>query len=69
MLVRSLQSLTLDDLRKFHREHFTQSNLIIGIAGGYPKGFLDRVKADFAKLPKGTEEIATPGAIALRRMP
>ena len=56
--VSSLQSLTLDDLRKFHREHFTQANLIIGIAGGYPKGFLDRVKADFAKLPKGTEETA-----------
>ena len=28
--------------------------MVLGLAGGYPKDFPDKVKADFAKLPAGT---------------
>jgi zinc protease len=49
--VSALQKMTIADLQKFYREHFTQANLVIGLAGGYPEGFAEQVKADFRKLP------------------
>ncbi len=49
--VSSLQKLTLDDLKQFYKQHYTQSRLIVGIAGGYSPEFLERVKRDFAALP------------------
>ena len=51
--VGALKALTLADVQSFYAKNFTQVNLIIGIAGGYPANFLDRVKKDFEKLPKG----------------
>ncbi len=52
--VSSLQKLTLDDVRNFYRANYTQANLVVGLAGGYPADFADRVKADFAKLTAGS---------------
>ncbi|HWE49807.1 MAG TPA: pitrilysin family protein [Bryobacteraceae bacterium] len=49
----ALQKMTLADLQAFYRAHYTQANLIIGIAGGYPADFAERVKRDFAALPAG----------------
>ena len=51
--VSSLEKLTLDDVRAFYRANYTQSNLVLGMAGGYPSDFAAKVAADFAKLPKG----------------
>jgi zinc protease len=51
--VASLEKLTLDDVRAFYRDNYTQSRLVIGLAGGYPADFPARVEADFAKLPAG----------------
>ncbi len=51
--VAALEKMTIDDLRNFYRKHYTRSNLVIGLAGGYPKEFLEKVKADFSKLPEG----------------
>jgi len=51
--VSSLESITLDDLKSFYHSQYSQSHLIIGIAGGYPATFLDRVKKDFRSLPEG----------------
>src|SRR5438552_15553576 len=51
--VSSLEKLTLDDVRGFYRSHYTAANLVIGLAGGYPKGFEEKVDADFARLPEG----------------
>ena len=51
--VTALKSTTIEDLQSFYMKNFTQANLIIGIAGGYPSSFPDRVKKDFEKLPKG----------------
>ena len=50
--ISSLQKLTLDDLQHFYHTHFTQSNLILGIAGNYSEKFLDRMKKDFRSLPQ-----------------
>jgi zinc protease len=54
--VSALQKLTLEDLRDFYARRFTQANLIIGLAGGYPEGFPERVRKDFARLPAGRSE-------------
>jgi zinc protease len=51
--VSSLQKLTLDDVRSFYRANYTQGNLVVGLAGGYPADFARQVSADFAKLPAG----------------
>jgi zinc protease len=52
--VSSLERLTLDDVRDFYKQNYTQAHLVIGLAGGYPADFPARVEADFAKLPAGT---------------
>jgi zinc protease len=49
----SIQKLGVDDLKKFYADNFTHANLTIGIAGGFPAGFVERVKKDFSKLPEG----------------
>jgi zinc protease len=52
--ITALESLTVQDVRDFYAKHFTRSNLVLGLAGGYPASFPARIKADFAKLPAGT---------------
>src|ERR1044071_621200 len=37
--ISSLEKLTIDDVRAFYRTHYTAANLVVGLAGGYPKGF------------------------------
>jgi zinc protease len=51
--VSSLQRLTLDDVRNFYKQNYTQGNLVIGLAGGYRSDFAAKVNADFARLPAG----------------
>jgi zinc protease len=55
--VTALDKITIADMQKFYKEHFTRANLIIGLAGGYPETFVKRVEADFAKLEKGSEDL------------
>ncbi|HJT90133.1 MAG TPA: pitrilysin family protein [Bryobacteraceae bacterium] len=50
--VSSLQKITLDDLKNFYHSQYTQSNLILGIAGGYSPQFLEQMKKDFRALPE-----------------
>jgi zinc protease len=52
--VESLEKLTLDDVKKFYRDNYTQANFVLGLAGGYPKEFAAKIETDFAaKLPPG----------------
>lgn len=51
--VSALEKLSLDDVREFYRRHYTQANLVIGLAGGYPSDFAAKITSDFAKLPRG----------------
>jgi zinc protease len=41
-----LAALTLDDVRAFHREHYTRDRALVGVAGGYPDGFVERVEQE-----------------------
>ena len=54
--VGALQTLTLDDVRAFYRDHYTRANLVTGLAGGYPGQFAQRVETDFGALPAGTAD-------------
>jgi len=59
----ALEKLTLDDVRDFYRRHYTEANLVIGLAGGYPTEFTQKVVSDFARLPEGKRDhvkIAAP---------
>lgn len=51
--VSGLNRIAIEDLKKFYSSNYTQENLIIGLAGGYPQEFAGRLKEDFAKLPEG----------------
>jgi len=68
----ALQKMTLADLQAFYGQHYTQANLIIGIAGGYTPEFLARVKKDFAALPAGSgddfTQIPAPAAVTHNRL-
>ena len=52
--VEGLKSITLDDVKKFYKDNYTQANLMLGVAGGYPKGYVEKLQKDLAALPKGT---------------
>jgi zinc protease len=59
--VSSLESITLDDVRDFYKRNYIQENLRIGLAGNYPKDFLQRVESDFSKLSsEGVDKIKLP---------
>ena len=53
-----LAAIELDDVRAFHAAHYTKGNVIVGVAGGYPDGFVERVELEIvSQLPNGD---ATP---------
>ncbi len=49
--VEAVRGFTLDEVKAFYQENFVRGNMVIGLAGGYPAGFPEQVKADFEKLP------------------
>jgi zinc protease len=53
--VDGLKGITLDDVKSFYKASFTQANLMVGVAGGYPEGYVARLQRDLAALPKGVE--------------
>jgi zinc protease len=59
--IASLQALTLDDLKAFYKENYRSGNLVIGLAGGFPETFLQKVESDFnTALPE-----ESPAAVVL----
>jgi len=51
---KAVEALTLDDVRAFHRAHYTQANLTVGLAGAVTPAWLAKARADMAaSLPKG----------------
>ena len=51
--VTSLEKLTLNDVKGFYHSQYSQTNLILGIAGGFSQSFLEAMKKDFRALPQG----------------
>jgi zinc protease len=64
--VESVRGITLDDVKAFYRTHYLRSTVVVGVAGGYPAGFAERVRRDFDALPMGTlPAVAAPQPAAL----
>ena len=57
-----LAAIELDDVRAFHAAHYTKENVIVGVAGGYPDGFVERVELEIvSQLPNGdASQMALP---------
>lgn len=51
--VAGLKSITLDDVKGFYKEHYTQGGLMLGVAGGYPKDYVARLQKNLSALPAG----------------
>ena len=63
---RGLDALSLDDVRRFHAEHYAIDNVIVGVAGGYPAGFVQQIEDDLRQqlAPVGAE-VSLPAPRAL----
>jgi zinc protease len=66
--VEGLKSITLDDVKRFYQEHYTQANLMLGVAGGYPKGYVEALQKDLSALPAGSKG-PTAGRMTLPALP
>ena len=59
-----LAAITLDDVRKFYVDHYTHDKFQVGVAGGYPSGFLGRIESDLTSGLGGgagtTEQVVLP---------
>ena len=62
--VDSVKSITLDDVRAFYREHYVRNNIVVGLGGGYPVGFGERMRKDADTLPQGRPTV--PASITPR---
>jgi zinc protease len=51
--VSSLEKLTIQDVKDFYAENYTQANLVTGLSGGFDTKFSKQLTTDFQKLPKG----------------
>jgi zinc protease len=67
--VQGVTSITLDDVRNYYAKTYTQANLWIGIAGGYPNSFVEKIRSDFSSLPAGTVvQVSLPKTEAIKDM-
>ena len=51
--VAGLAAITLDDVKAFWRDRFTTGALTLGVAGGYPAGYPEKLAAALGGLPQG----------------
>lgn len=52
--VAGLKNITLDDVRAFYRQNYTRGSLMLGVAGGYPAGYPEKLARELAAgLPAG----------------
>jgi zinc protease len=59
--VESVRSITLDDVKQFYAQHYLSNSVVVGLAGGYPRGLVSRVRQDFDALPVGeVTEVPAP---------
>lgn len=49
--VEGLNSLTVDDVSRFYREHYTRERAVFGLGGGYTDALVKRMNATRAQLP------------------
>lgn len=60
--VQGLQSITLDDVKEFHRRYYNLRALQLGLAGGFDPGAPARILKQFDTLPANGPEVPTLAA-------
>ncbi len=60
--VQSVKAIGLEDVKGFYAQNYVLGNVVVGLGGGYPDGFVERVRKDFSALPDGqvTRETVSP---------
>jgi zinc protease len=58
--VEGLENITLDDVKAFYQQHYTQANLMLGVAGGYSDTYLTGLTDALSALPEGQATAPTP---------
>lgn len=58
--IEAVRSITLEDVEKFYREHYTQGSVVIGVGGGFEEKLVDRLRQHLADLPSGKPEPVAP---------
>ena len=58
--IKSLESITLEDVKTFYGTHYNKANLVVGLGGGFDDAFAARVTADFDALPEGRRSAVAP---------
>ena len=51
--IAGIESITLDDVKRFIAAHYTVANTVVGVSGNYPDAMLARLKSDVQQLPAG----------------
>ena len=52
--VAGIESITLDDVKKFINDHYTKSNVVVALSGDYTAELEARLRSELGKLPVGT---------------
>ena len=67
--VQGLTAITLDDVKEYYKNTYTQATLWLGIAGGYPQSLVDQMQRDFSALPAGTlQSVSLPEPADIKGM-
>ena len=53
-----LKSITLEDVKAFHRRHYSRKSLKLGLAGGFDPGIPGKILESFASLAEGSPPLA-----------
>ena len=73
--VKGLAAISRQDVVDHYSKYFTRNNVLIGVAGDYPKSFVSKLKEDINQLSDVQPEIPdvqspeTPGGIEVRLVP
>lgn len=67
--VQGLTAITLDDVKGYYAKMYTQSNLWVGIAGGYPASLIETIRKGFSSLPAGENPmVSLPAPASIKDM-
>jgi len=56
--VQGLKSITLEDVKKFYREHYLGANAVVALGGGFAGDLAQRFEGALAELPSGEPKAA-----------
>ncbi|MFI5179982.1 MAG: M16 family metallopeptidase [Thermoanaerobaculia bacterium] len=64
--IAGIDAITLDDVKAFAKTAYTRAALSAGVSGDAPKEYLDRIRAELAKLP-AAPALPAPAGVAAKK--